>query len=106
MLKENQILVIIKNPGEKPHVEPLFDNTLEAFQAAVGGYIETVRIAADLLLIVNEEGAIRNDVEYNCRVCGMPIFGPIVAVRPRGENFGSLKATSVPVVLKILDRDT
>ena len=40
-MKENQILVIIKEPGKDPVVEPLFDNTLEAFQEAVGGYIET-----------------------------------------------------------------
>ena len=40
-MKENQILVIIKEPGKDPVVEPLFDNTLEAFQEAIGGYIET-----------------------------------------------------------------
>lgn len=35
-MKENQILVCIKEPGEEPRIEPLFDNTLEAFQKAVG----------------------------------------------------------------------
>ena len=42
-MKEKQILVVIKEPGKPPRVEPLFENTLEAFQKAVGGYIETVR---------------------------------------------------------------
>lgn len=41
-MKEKQILVIRKEPGKLAEVEPLFENTLEAFQAAVGGYIETV----------------------------------------------------------------
>ena len=31
-------------------------NTLEALQAEVGGYIETVRLTTELLLIINEEG--------------------------------------------------
>lgn len=41
-MKEKQILVVIKEPGKPPRVEPLFENTLEAFQKAVGGDIETV----------------------------------------------------------------
>lgn len=46
-MKEKQILAVVKEPGQSPRVEPLFDNTLEAFQQAVGGYIETVTIASD-----------------------------------------------------------
>ena len=38
-MKEKQILVIIKEPGKAPAVEPLFDNDLKAFQKAVGGYV-------------------------------------------------------------------
>lgn len=30
-MKEKQILAIVKNPGEPPRIEPLFDNTLESF---------------------------------------------------------------------------
>lgn len=36
-MKENQILVVIKEPGKEARVEPLFENTLKAFQKAVGG---------------------------------------------------------------------
>lgn len=53
---EKQILVAIKKPGELPGLEPLFENSLEAFQKAVGGYIEVVTVASDLVLICNEEG--------------------------------------------------
>ena len=45
---ENQILVAIKKPGELPGLEPLFENSLEAFQKAVGGYIEVLTVASDL----------------------------------------------------------
>lgn len=44
---ENQILVAIKKPGELPGLEPLFKNSLEAFQKAVGGYIEVVNEEAN-----------------------------------------------------------
>lgn len=36
------------------------DNTLEALQEFVGGYIETVTITEKLVLICNEEGKIKN----------------------------------------------
>ena len=50
-MKEKQILVLIKEPKQPARVNPLFDNTLEAFQQAVGGCIETVTIAKDLVII-------------------------------------------------------
>lgn len=58
-MKENQILVVIKEPGQAPRVEPLFENDLRAFQEAVGGHIETVTITTDLAIICNEEGRLK-----------------------------------------------
>ena len=37
----------------------MMPNTLEALQAAVGGYIETVKLTTELTLVCNEEGIIR-----------------------------------------------
>jgi hypothetical protein len=34
---QEKILVLIKEPGKGPRVEPCFENKLEAFQEAVGG---------------------------------------------------------------------
>ena len=100
-MKEKQILVIIKEPGEPPRVEPLFDNTLEAFQQAVGGYIETVTVATDLVIICNEEGRLQN-LPFNCEFCGVGFVGTILAVGAKGEEFASLKASCVPFVLTSL----
>ncbi len=50
--------VIAKNPGE-PFREMEVDNTLEALQAFVQGYIETVTLFTDMCIICNEEGAIK-----------------------------------------------
>lgn len=47
--------VIYKAPGCAPEPRDI-PNTLEDLQATVGGYIETVTIASDAVIICNEEG--------------------------------------------------
>lgn len=100
-MKENQILVVIKEPGEAPRVEPLFDNDLKAFQKAVGGYIETVTIATDLVIICNEEGRLKG-LPHNTTVFGVDFVGTIIAAGVKGEEFASLRASVVPTVLRVL----
>ena len=100
-MKENQILVIVKEPGKAPVVEPLFENTLEAFQEAVGGFIETVTLASDMILICNEEG-LWQDLPFNMEVCGCDFYGTILAVGAKGDEFASLKASIVPAVMRML----
>ena len=100
-MKENQILVVIKEPGEAPRVETLFDNDLKAFQEAVGGYIETVTIATDLVIICNEEGRLKG-LPHNTTVFGVDFCGTIIAAGVKGEEFASLPARAVPTVLRVL----
>lgn len=45
---------IRKKPGAQPEIIEV-DNTLAALQTEVGGYIETVTIASDAVVICNEE---------------------------------------------------
>lgn len=103
-MKENQILVCIKEPGKEPRVEPLFDNTLEAFQKAVGGYIETVTVAEDLVLVCNEEGRL-HQMPFNEIICGVPFVGPVIAAAVKGDEFVSIKGKSVSMVLRMLAGD-
>lgn len=100
-MKENQILICIKEPGKEPRVEPLFDNTLEAFQKAVGGYIETVTMAEDLVLICNEEGRLQG-LPYNATICGVSFVGAVLAAGIKGDEFASVKGKHVSMVLRIL----
>ena len=58
-------------------------NTLEALQAEVGGYIETVRLTKELLLIINEEGPLM-DMPENQHLKG--IVGPAVIVHNRAGD--------------------
>ena len=101
-MKENQILVVIKEPGKAPVVDPLFDNDLKAFQKAVGGHIETVTLTSDCVIICNEEGRLRG-LPFNCSVCGVGFVGTILVVGAKGENFASIKAQHIPMVLKLVE---
>ena len=101
-MKEKQILVVIKEPGKAPVVDPLFDNELKAFWKAVGGYIETVTIASDLVIICNEEGRLHK-LPHNCEVLGIDFVGTILAVGQKGDEFASIKAQHVPTVLRLLE---
>ena len=60
-----KISVWIKRPGSPPrHV--WVSDTLNNLQKLVGGYIETVTLADDLVVICNEEGRLRG-LPFNCQ---------------------------------------
>ena len=73
------------------------ENTLEALQKAVGGYIETVRLRVDdAVMIVNEEGLLLG-LPYNVIASGFadqPIVGTAIIVGINGEEF-----TDIPDVV-------
>ena len=99
-MKENKILAVIKKPGEAPYVDHI-ENELHTLQELVGGYIETVTIATDLILICNEEGRLLN-LPFNFDCCGMGLYGTVLAVSYKGDELASLKASNVPFVLKMM----
>ena len=98
--KEVNLLVIIKNPGEDPYITHI-PNTLESFQAVVGGYIETVTLFKDVVFICNEEGRLKN-LQPNVSVGGYDFVGPIVAVGVKGPEFASVKSANVPLLMHLL----
>lgn len=75
-------------------------NTLEALQAEVGGYIETVRLSEDILAIVNEEGWLM-DLPENRHYSG--VAGPMVLVHNAYGNpeFSGLSDYEVSVIRSI-----
>ena len=97
---EDKILVVIKEPGKDPRVEPLFPNKLKAFQDEVGGYIETVSFGA-LVIICNEHGRIM-DLPFNAVVGGVSFCGTIIAAGVKEDKFVSITAANVPAVLRML----
>lgn len=101
-MKEKQILICKKEPGKPAVIEPLFDNTLEAFQKEVDGPIETVTLASNLCLVCNEEGRLQG-LPYNVTICGTPFVGTVLAVGVKGEEFASVKGSLVSFVLRMLN---
>ena len=84
----NKIFVLVKRPGELPrHV--WISNNLESLQRYVGGYIETVTLATDLVVICNEEGRLKG-LEHNCSICGVVFVGDIIMAGIDGEEFADL----------------
>lgn len=76
---------IRKKPGAQPEIIEV-DNTLAALQTEVGGYIETVTIASDAVVICNEEGVLLG-MPYNCRFVGVDFVGPILVVGRNKDDF-------------------
>ena len=74
------------------------ENTLEALQEAVFGYIEAITLVPDrAVMIVNEEGRIRGMAVNPAAsaVSGIPVVGPALIVGVDGDEF-----TDVPEKVK------
>ena len=80
--------VIYKAPGCAPEPRDI-PNTLEELQATVGGYIETVTIASDAVIICNEEGRLRG-MPHNVKFLGVDFVGPILIAGVSDEDFTDL----------------
>lgn len=75
-------------PGEAPEICEI-DNTLEALQAEVGGYIEHVQLAPGVGLLCNEEGKLL-DLPFNLILRNEPFAGTILILGTKGEEFCDL----------------
>lgn len=75
------VLMDKDDPGEIREIE----NTLEAFQEIVGGYIETFTCSADVTLVINEDGRLL-DLPVNRDFCGHRFVGPMIFVGYNDEG--------------------
>ena len=84
----DKIKVIVKRPDEEGHVTWI-SGSLENLQRTVEGYIETVTLSSDCVIICNEEGRLLG-LPHNCRICGVDFVGTIIVAGVRGEDFASI----------------
>lgn len=85
-----KINVLIKDPGKKPrHVN--ISNTLENLQKTVDGYIETVTLCSDLVVICDEEGRLKNK-EYCCSIANVDFVGTIIIAGVAEDEFADIPA--------------
>ena len=83
-----KIKVLIKDPGKKPR-STWISKTLDNLQKTVGGYIETVTLASDLVVICNEEGRLKG-LPYNCEICGIKFLGTIILCGKNEDDFDNI----------------
>ena len=85
------IKVFLKEPGKGMEAIEI-QNTLEAFQDLVGGYIECVTmVPGELVMIIDEEGRMKGkDVNLFFRRADDFIFGTAVFAGVSGEDFASI----------------
>lgn len=95
---EEKIKCLLVKPYELPK-EIEIDNTLEAKQKLVGGYIEQAFLPKDdsVVLICNEEGKI-NGMKPNRDIGHDIIFGPFLIVGNDYENGGYKSLTSEQIL--------
>jgi uncharacterized protein YuzE len=79
--------VLFKNPGEAPEVREV-ENDLKPIQELVGGYIETVNLGDDILIVCNEEGKIKGlPANFYVEAIDDIIVGPAFFCRSDGYDF-------------------
>lgn len=88
-----QIRALRVKPGKAPEAVTM-PNTLEAFQAAVGGYIEVVGLDANAALVCNEEGKLIG-LPANRQVGVDTIAGTFLIVGSDDGEFCSLADTDM-----------
>lgn len=92
----DEIRVYVKEPFYAPELRRI-PNTLEALQKIVGGYIETVTLSSNMVIICNEEGRML-ELPYNCDVCGVGFCGTIIFAGIDGEEFADVPEAFVRMV--------
>lgn len=92
--------VLVKEPGKPAEVREI-ENTLEACQKIVDGWIEVVRIATNVAIVVNEEGKINgmkpNFIFRGDLICGPAFFCGITS-GDDGEEFRGLDDDEIHAV--------
>ena len=95
------MIVLKKEPGKDP-VLTAVENTLSALQEAVDGYIETVTMADDFVVICNEEGCIQS-LPYNCTLVGdIDLYGTILIAGMKDDEFTDVSIMAVKVAEVVL----
>ena len=92
----SMIRAIGKQPGHPPY-EIHLSNDLRSLQTFVGGHIETVTVASDLVVICNEAGRLWG-LQPNCSIAGVDFCGPVLLVGYKDDVFCDvpLKAEDSP----------
>lgn len=85
------MIKILRLPTYGPCEVKQIENTLEALQQEVGGYIETLTLTSDLVLIMDEEGRLKgSSPNIPARIFTDGLVGTVIAAGISGEEFASV----------------
>ena len=84
----SKIQVLIKQPGKAAQLQAI-DNTLEALQNIVQGYIEAVQLPGGTVMLINEDEH-QLDMFRNFDFMGSTIYGPAIFAGIDGERLASV----------------
>lgn len=94
---------IIKEVGKEPKVIDI-ENTLEALQKAVGGYLEAVNVGNKVIMLCDEEGRQKGS-KYNFDLSSEKIVGNVLFTKDGGaEDFTDLNENDVETILHFFSR--
>ena len=91
----------LKQPGEPGHTVIVIDE-LVLFQQIVGGYVEAVQLADDLVILCDEEGRLKGKA-YNCSIGGYDFVGTILAVGVDGCKFAGISDEALELLDEVVD---
>lgn len=95
-LTKGDMRVMVVEPGKKPY-KKYINNTLEDINKIVGGYIETYDMDNGTIVVLNEEGKLKN-LEPNRRIPHDILVGTFIVVGDDGEDFCSLSDKQIDYV--------
>lgn len=84
------------NPGQRAE-DIEVENSVEALQEVVGGYIEVVNMPVNDMAILRDEDGLMKQKDYNCRIMGIDFVGTILFVGIKGEEFTDVPITAAKV---------
>lgn len=90
--------VVVKRPFESPEIVNI-ENTLEAYQSIVEGYIESVTLSPDLMMICNEEGKL-NNLTINFVLNHDPIVGTVLFTNYNEEDLTDISDENINAIIK------
>jgi hypothetical protein len=98
----DKLRVLVCEPDKAPEVREI-DDTLEAMQAIVGGYIQAifVNMCKDYVLVCNEEGRLKG-LEPNIYIGLDVIVGTCFFCNNGGEDFASLDDSDIEALKELL----
>lgn len=98
--RKDILKAILKKPYKNPTLIDI-DNTLEALQGAVGGYIEAVRLSRGIVILCDEEGKLKG-LAPNIELRDDFIFGNVLFVQSDDDGeFTDISWKNIARVLNV-----